>query len=181
MKEILNKNNSHYHTNSPLLTKRTGHYAWSRCSFSWSDLACNHPSCHRTCCSLSPSCCCNKGNRGVDCLNDNSWVGNCCNRIGCFDGSLDIYHFDAAGSLIHGYARQEVEPFSSLLAASCPWQSSQERHRLVGCLTLLKESNHLERVGRRHLVQVCKLELMHLGLAKKICSLFSCAVGTSII
>jgi hypothetical protein len=34
----------------------------------------------------------------------------------------------------------------------------------VGCLTLLKESNHLERVGRHHLVQVSKLVLVRLRL-----------------
>jgi hypothetical protein len=39
--------------------------------------------------------------------------------------------------------------------------------RLVGCLTLFKESNHLEWVGRHHFVQVCKLELMRLGLRKE--------------
>ncbi len=39
--------------------------------------------------------------------------------------------------------------------------------RLVGCLTLLKESNQLERVSRHRLVQVCKLELMRLGLHEK--------------
>jgi hypothetical protein len=33
----------------------------------------------------------------------------------------------------------------------------------VGCLTLLKESNELEWVSGHHLVQVRKLELMHLG------------------
>jgi hypothetical protein len=38
---------------------------------------------------------------------------------------------------------------------------------LVGCLTLLKESNHLERVGRHHLVQVCKLVLVRLRLRKE--------------
>jgi hypothetical protein len=38
---------------------------------------------------------------------------------------------------------------------------------LVGHLTLLKESNHLELVGRCHLVQVCELELMCLGLCKE--------------
>jgi hypothetical protein len=38
---------------------------------------------------------------------------------------------------------------------------------LVGCLTLLKESNHLERVGRHHLVQVCKLVLVCLRLLKE--------------
>jgi hypothetical protein len=39
--------------------------------------------------------------------------------------------------------------------------------RLVGCLTLLKESDHLEWVGRHHLVQVCELELMCLALSKE--------------
>jgi hypothetical protein len=51
---------------------------------------------------------------------------------------------------------------------------------LVGCLTLLKESDHLKWVGRHCLVHVCKLVLVHLRL-RKDCSLFSCAVGTSII
>ncbi len=35
---------------------------------------------------------------------------------------------------------------------------------LVGCLTLLKEGNHLERVSRHCLVQVGKLVLVRLGL-----------------
>ncbi len=39
--------------------------------------------------------------------------------------------------------------------------------RLVGCLTLFKESNHLERVGRHHLVQVYKLVLMRLRLREE--------------
>ncbi len=39
--------------------------------------------------------------------------------------------------------------------------------RFVGCLTLLKESNKLESISRHHLVQVRKLELMHLGLRKE--------------
>ncbi len=37
------------------------------------------------------------------------------------------------------------------------------RH-LVGCLTLLKESNHPEQVGRHHLVQVGKFVLVNLRL-----------------
>jgi hypothetical protein len=37
---------------------------------------------------------------------------------------------------------------------------------LVGCLTLLEEGNHLERVSRQRLVQVCKLVLVRLGLRK---------------
>ncbi len=38
---------------------------------------------------------------------------------------------------------------------------------LVSCLTLLEESNKLERVSRHNLVQVCKLELMCLGLREE--------------
>jgi hypothetical protein len=38
---------------------------------------------------------------------------------------------------------------------------------LVGWLTLLKESNHLDRVGRYHLVQVGKLVLVRLRLHKE--------------
>jgi hypothetical protein len=53
--------------------------------------------------------------------------------------------------------------------------------RLFDCLTLLKESDELEGVSGHHLVQVCKHELMHLGLHKEDCLLFSCAEGTSII
>ncbi len=34
-------------------------------------------------------------------------------------------------------------------------------------MTLLKESDKLEQVGRHHLVQVCELELMRLGLRKE--------------
>ncbi len=56
-------------------------------------------------------------------------------------------------------------------------------NRLVGRLTLLKEGNHSERVGRHCLVQVGELVLVRctLGCAKKICLLFSCAMGTSIV
>jgi hypothetical protein len=39
--------------------------------------------------------------------------------------------------------------------------------RLVGRLTLLKEGNHSERVGRYRLVQVSKLVLVRLGLRKE--------------
>jgi hypothetical protein len=52
---------------------------------------------------------------------------------------------------------------------------------LVGCLTLLKEGNHSERVDRHHLVQVSKLVLVCLRLRKEDCSLFSCAMGMSIV
>jgi hypothetical protein len=39
--------------------------------------------------------------------------------------------------------------------------------RLVGCLTLLEEGNHSERVRRHHLIQVDKLVLVHLGLCEE--------------
>ncbi len=38
---------------------------------------------------------------------------------------------------------------------------------LVGCLTLLKEGNHLEQISRHHLVQVGKLVLVRLGLCEE--------------
>jgi hypothetical protein len=38
---------------------------------------------------------------------------------------------------------------------------------LVGCLTLLKESNHLEQAGRHCLLQECKVVLVHLGLREE--------------
>jgi hypothetical protein len=39
--------------------------------------------------------------------------------------------------------------------------------RLVGCLTLLKEGNHSEQVGRHRLVQAGELVLVHLRLRKE--------------
>ncbi len=39
--------------------------------------------------------------------------------------------------------------------------------RLIGCLTLLEEGNHLKRVSRHHLVQVGELVLVYLGLCKE--------------
>ncbi len=39
--------------------------------------------------------------------------------------------------------------------------------RLVSCLTLLKEGDHLERISRHCLVQVGKLVLVHLGLREE--------------
>ncbi len=40
--------------------------------------------------------------------------------------------------------------------------------RLVGCLTLLKEGSHSERVGRHCLVQVGKLVLVRLRLCQEV-------------
>ncbi len=122
--EIWNKIDSFFQMNCRRSRKRTGHYAWPHCSFSWSDCACNHPSCHRTWCFSRP-CCCIKRNCGVNCLDDDSRIVDHCGCVGCFDGSSNIYDCNVDGSLIHGYVRQEVEPFSFPLAA-CPWQSSQE-------------------------------------------------------
>jgi hypothetical protein len=46
---------------------------------------------------------------------------------------------------------------------------------LVGCLTLLKESDELERVSRYHLVQFHELELMRLRLRDEdLMTLFLC-------
>ncbi len=70
-KEIWNEIDSYFQTNCRCLMKRTGHCAWPRHSFSWSDHACNHPSCCKTCCSLRP-CCPVNHDHGVNCLNDNS-------------------------------------------------------------------------------------------------------------
>ncbi len=39
--------------------------------------------------------------------------------------------------------------------------------RLVSCLTLRKECNHLEWVSRHHLIQAGKLVLVHLGLREE--------------
>ncbi len=48
------------------------------------------------------------------------------NHFGCFKWNRGICGNNAAGSLIHGFSRQKDEPFSFPLAASSPWQSSQE-------------------------------------------------------
>ncbi len=84
------------------------------------DHACNHPSSCRTCCSSCP-CCCIDHDHGVDHLDDDNEVGDRCNHIGCFNGSWDICGNGAACSLIHCYVLEEHEPYSFLLAASCPW------------------------------------------------------------
>jgi hypothetical protein len=51
-------------------------------------------------------------------------------------------------------------PFLQLLVLGVLLKNAS---RLVGCVTLLKEGNHLERVSRHHLVQVGKLVLVRLG------------------
>ncbi len=62
-----------------------------------------------------------------------------------------------------------------------PGNLLENASRLVGRLTLLKEGNHSERVGGTVLFKLANLFWCTLGCAKKICSLFSCAVGMSII
>jgi hypothetical protein len=65
----------------------------------------------------------------MDCLDDDIQVVGHCNCIGCFDDS-PAYGKNSAGSLIHGCTQREDELSSSLLAASCPLQSSQESQPL---------------------------------------------------
>jgi hypothetical protein len=48
-----------------------------------------------------------------------------------------------------------------------PGNLIKNNSHLVGCLTLLKEGNHSERVGRYRLVQVSKLVLVCLGLREE--------------
>ncbi len=55
-------------------------------------------------------------------------------------------------------------PFLWLLVLGNPLKNAS---RLVSCLTLLKEGNHLEQVSRHRLVQVGKLVLVCLGLCKE--------------
>jgi hypothetical protein len=48
-------------------------------------------------------CHCVDHNHGVDCLDNNSQVGNRCSHVDCFDGNRDICGNGAACSSIHGY------------------------------------------------------------------------------
>ncbi len=50
-----------------------------------------------------------------------------CDCVGQFDGSSDSCN-NAAGSLNHGCVLWDDELSSSILAASFPWRSSQERY-----------------------------------------------------
>ncbi len=69
--------------------------------------------------------------------------------------------------MIHGYARQEDEPLSFFWLLLVLGDLLKNASRLVGCLTLLKESNCPERVGRHRLVKVGKLVLVRLRLRKE--------------
>ncbi len=85
--------------------------------------------------------------------------------------------------MIHGYARQEDEHhYLFLWLLLILGNFLKNASNLVGCLTLLKDSDHLEWVGRHHLVQVCKLVLVHLRLHKEdsltfllCCEYFHCS------
>ncbi len=55
-------------------------------------------------------------------------------------------------------------PFLWLLVLGNLLENASHR---VGCLTLLEEGNHLERVSRHHLVQVGELVLVRLGLREE--------------
>ncbi len=101
---------------------RTGHCAWPCHSFSFSDHACDHPSCHKTCCSSCP-CCLVEGDCDANRLDDDSQIVNHPGRVSCFNDGRDIYDCNVDGSLIHGYVQQEAESFSFPLAAY-PWRSS---------------------------------------------------------
>ncbi len=67
-KEIWNKIDSFFQTNCRRSMKRTGHYAWPCCSFSWSDRAYDHRSCCRTSCFLL-LCCRVVHDHGLYCVN----------------------------------------------------------------------------------------------------------------
>ena len=53
--------------------------------------------------------------------------------------------------------------------------------RLVGCLTFFEEGNHLSGSEGTILFRLANLFWFTLGCTKKIYSLFSCAMGTSIV
>ncbi len=124
VKVIWNKIDSVFWTNCQCLTKRTGHYAWPRCFFSWSDCACNHPSCHRTCCfSLLVIV-----SRAIAALIVSMMIfGPSIIAVALVALMVvcNIYDCDIGGSSIQGYVRQEDEPFSFPLTAY-PWRSSWE-------------------------------------------------------
>jgi hypothetical protein len=95
---------------------------------------------------------------------EDSQVGDHCKRVGRIDGNRGTCDCKDEGSLIHSYALQENELFWLLLVLGNLLKNAS---RLVGCLTLLKESNHPEQVGRHRLVQVGKLVLVCLRLYKE--------------
>ncbi len=161
-KETLNQSDSFFSTKCLHSTNRTGHCAWPRCSFSLSDHVCDHPSFHRTCCSCSP-CLCNKSDCGVDCLNDDSRVVGHHDHIGCFEDSHASCN-DTAGSSNHGCAQWEDEPsllFWLLLVLDDLLKNASH---IISSLTLLKKGDQPKRVRGHHLVCLCKLKLMCLGL-----------------
>ncbi len=65
---------------------------------------------------------------------------------------------------MHGYVRWEDEPFFFLWLLLILGNLINNASRPVGCLTLLKEGDHSEWVGRYRLVQVGESVLVHLRL-----------------
>jgi hypothetical protein len=112
-------------------------------------------------------CRCVNHDHNVDHLDDDSQVGSRCDQVGCFNGYLGICDYNAGGSSIHGYMRQEDEPFPFLWLLLVLGNLLKNVSCLVGCFTLLKESNHPEWVGRHRLVQAGKLVLVCLRLCKE--------------
>jgi hypothetical protein len=161
----LNKNDSFFRINCPYSMKRTGHCAWPCCSFSWNDCTCDDPSCCRTWCYLSP-CCHVEGNCGIDCLDDNSWISNYCIAL---ITSMVVAIFMTTMLIVARFMAtrgRKMSHFLFLWLLLVLGNHLENPSHLIGCLTLLKESNHIEWVGRHHLVQVWELVLVHLRLRK---------------
>jgi hypothetical protein len=121
------RSTSFFWMNCRHLTWRTGHYAWPCCSFSWSICACNHPSCCRTWSFLSP-CCHVEGNHGVDCLDANCQVGDCCNCVGRFNNSCVVVVVTTAMLAVAWFMAMHGRIMSCflLLWLLLPWWSYQE-------------------------------------------------------
>ncbi len=135
-----------------------------------------HPSSHTTFHSCS-ICLCDKSYCGINCLDDDCQVICHCNRVGCFNGSRNSCN-DAASISNHSCMQQEDEQslncFFSLILSRTPatliaaWHCSKKAiswSKSVGTVLFLSAN----------------LYWCALGCAKKICSLFSCAVGNSIV
>ncbi len=166
----MNKINFFFWTNFRHSAMRTGHYAWPHCSFSWINRARNHPSCCRTCCFLHPYHIINH-DHGVNHLDDNGQVGNCWDCVGCFDGNCVTCDWAAERWAIF----QSFGCFLSLAIfsrttaiLSVDWHCSKKAIILSGLVSTI-------------LFMSSNLFWCTLGYEKKICSLLSCAMGTSIV
>jgi hypothetical protein len=156
----------------PQSTKKSGLCAWPHRFSFWSDCICGHLSSRRIF-SCSPSLCV-KNDHGVNCLDGNCHVGIHRNCIGCFDGGCGTRGNDSCG-LSHSYEQLEDEPSSFPSAASSPWAC--QGHRLL-CwqFDTSAQKYHKPKTVHGHHFSM-NLHWCALGWARKICSLFSCAVG----